>query len=109
MTRLLRTISVVGSILCAGPSIAGSVDTPPCHGDLAEADQLIHAVRLRENSVPQGDWRGLCQLLQRNLRDMGKAHQLMNPRLTGHDQEENIGQMDASIGDIKYVLDTRCR
>jgi hypothetical protein len=33
----------------------------------------------------------------------------MFPRLTGHDHGENIGQMDASIGDIKFVLDTRCR
>ena len=82
ITRLVRTIGVFASILCAGPSIAGSVDTPRCHGDLAEADQLIHGVRLRENSVQQGDWQGLCRLLQRNLHDMSKARQLMNPCLT---------------------------
>jgi hypothetical protein len=109
MIRLLRTIGVVGSILSAWPSIAGSVDTPRCHGDLAEADRLIHGVRLRENSVQPGDWQGLCRLLRQNLRDMSTARALMNPCLTGHDQGENIGQMDASIGDIKYVLDTRCR
>ena len=109
MIRLLRTVGIAGAILGAGPSIAGSVDTPNCHRDLTEADQLIHGVRLRENSVQQGDWQGLCRLLQRNLHDMSKARQLMNPCLTGHDHGENIGQMDASIGDIKYVLDTRCR
>jgi hypothetical protein len=59
--------------------------------------------------VQQGDWQGLCRLLERNLHDMSKARQLMNPCLTGHDHGENIGQMDASIGDIKYVLDTTCR
>ena len=83
--------------------------SPGCHHDLAEADRLIHGVRLRENSVQQGDWQGLCRLLQQNLRDMSTARQLMNPCLTGHDHGENIGQMDASIGDIKYVLDTRGR
>jgi hypothetical protein len=109
MIRLLRTVSIAGAILGTGPSSAGSVDTPRCRGDLAEADRLIHGVRLRENSVQQGDWQELCRLLQRNLRDMSRARQLMHPCLTGHDQGENIGQMDASIGDIKFVLDTRCR
>jgi hypothetical protein len=109
MIQLLRTVSIAGAILGTGPSIAGSVDMPRCQGDLAEADRLIHGVRLRENSVQHGDWRELCRLLQRNLRDMSRARQLMHPCLTGHDQGENIGQMDASIGDIKFVLDTRCR
>jgi hypothetical protein len=108
MTRLLRTIGIFASTLCAEPSFAGSVDTPRCHDDLTEADRLIHGVRLRENSVQQGDWQGLCRLLRRNLHDMSKARELMNPCLTGHDHGENIGQMDASIGDIKYVFDTRC-
>ena len=109
MFRLFRTLSVVGSILLPWPSIGGSVDTPRCDVDLAEADRLLHGIRLRENSVQQGDWQGLCRLLRRNLRDMSEARRLMNPCLTGHDQGENIGQIDASIGDIRYVLDTRCR
>jgi hypothetical protein len=109
MIRLLRTVSMVGTILSACPTIAGPVDASRRSRDLAEADRLIHGVRLRENSVQQGDWQGLCRLLQQNLRDMSTARELMNPCLTGHDLGENIGQMDASIGDIKYVLDTRCR
>lgn len=106
MFRLVRTLSVVGSILYPWPSTASSVDTPRCHVGLAEADRLIHGVRLRENSVQHGGWQGLCRLLRQNLRDMSKARRLMNPCLTGHDQGENIGQIDASIGDIRYVLDT---
>jgi hypothetical protein len=109
MIRLLRTVSIAGAILGAGPSNAGSVNTPRCRGDLAKADRLIHGVRLREHSVQQGDWQGLCRLSRRNLRDISRACQLMHPYLTGHDHGENIGQMDASIGDIKFVLDTRCR
>jgi hypothetical protein len=108
ITQLVRTIGVFASIFCAGPSIAGSVDTPWCHGDLAEADRLIHGVRVRENSVQQGDWQGLSRLLQRDLRDMSRARQLMYPCLTSHDHGENIGQMDASIADIQCVLDARC-
>jgi hypothetical protein len=78
-------------------------------GHLAEADRLIHGIRLRENSVQQGDWPRLRRLLRQNLRDMSQARRLMNPCLTGHDQGENIGQIDASIGDIRHVLETRCR
>ena len=109
MLRLLRTVGVLGSILYAWPALAGSVDTFRCHLDLAEADRLLHGIRLRENSVQQGDWQGLCRLLRQNLRDMSEARGLMYSCLTGHDQGENIGQIDASIGDIRYVLDTRCR
>jgi hypothetical protein len=48
------------------------LDTPRCHGDLAEADWLIHGVRLRENTLQQKDWQRLCQLLQQKLRNMGR-------------------------------------
>jgi hypothetical protein len=78
MLRLLRPVGVVGSILFAFPSIAGSVDTPRCHVDLAEADRLIHGIRLRENRCN----RATDRLLRRNLRDMSEARRLMNPCLT---------------------------
>jgi hypothetical protein len=28
--------------------------------------------------------------------------------MTGHEQGENVGQMDASIGDIRFVLAKHC-
>jgi hypothetical protein len=40
---------------------------------------------------------------------MSRARDLMNPCLAGHDHGENIGQIDASLEDIQYVLETRCR
>jgi hypothetical protein len=58
MFRLVRTLSVIGAALYPWPSIAGSVDTPGCHVDLAEADRLVHGIRPRENSVPRGTGRG---------------------------------------------------
>jgi hypothetical protein len=102
-------VCLLGPMLITAPGIAGSIDTPACRRDLAEADRLIRSIRLRENSVQPGDWTGLCRLLQRNQSDMSKARDLMNPCLTGHDHGENIGQIDASLGDIRYVLQTRCR
>ena len=109
MFRVLRILSLLASALPVSPGMAGSVNTPACNRDLAEADRLIHAIRLRENSVKRGDWDGLCRLLRQNDQDMSRARDLMNPCLTGHDQGENIGQIDASLGDIRYVLRTRCR
>jgi hypothetical protein len=108
MFRLLSALILIALGFCVGPSVAGSVNSPACNRDLAEADRLIHGIRLRENSVKQGDWAGLCRLLRQNDKDMSRARDLMNPCLTGHDHGENIGQIDVSLGDIRYVLRTRC-
>jgi hypothetical protein len=104
----LLCVCILLSLTLPSPSPAGTVDTPIGNRDLAEADRLIHAIRLRENNVQQGDWAGLCRLLRQNHKDMSRARDLMNPCLTGHDHGENIGQIDVSLEDIRYVLDTRC-
>jgi hypothetical protein len=105
---VLRLLLAAGLVGTAPRADAGSVETPTCRRDLAAADALIHGIRLREHSVSPGDWAGLCRLLRQNLQDMSRARGLMESCLTGHDRGENIAQMDASIGDIRYVLDTRC-
>jgi len=61
------------------------------------------------NSVKAGDFVGLCRLLRRNLDDMVKARGPMARCMTGHDQGENVAQMDASVGDIRYVLARHCQ
>ena len=102
-------VLVLAAVLIATPGGAGVVNSPECRRDLAVADQLVHAVRLRENSVQPGDFTGLCRLLRRNLLDMTRAREPMNRCLTGHDHGENVGQMDASIGDIRTILAKYCR
>ncbi len=94
--------------VAASAALAGIIDTPECRRDLATADRLVHAVRLRENSVRPGDFDGLCRLLRQNLQDMAQAREPMARCMTGHDQGENVGQMDASIGDIRFVLSRHC-
>lgn len=97
------------ALVSAAPSAAGIVDTYECRRDLVMADRLVHGVRLRENSVQQGDFVGLCRLLRQNLQDMVRAREPMARCMTGHDQGENVAQMDASIGDIRYVLARNCQ
>ena len=105
----MRRLLGAAILLAAGPAgWAGVVDTPDCRRDLALADRLVHGVRLREHSVQPGDFVGLCRLLRQNLQDMTRAREPMARCMTGHDQGENVGQMDASIGDIRFVLAKHC-
>ena len=106
--RPLKTVVMLLGVSVATPGLAGVVDSADCRRDLALADQLVHGVRLRENSVKPGDYAGLCRLLRQNLQDMSRAREPMARCLTGHDLGENVGQMDASIGDIRYVLGRHC-
>jgi len=109
VTRTAARLTILAVILGASPAGAGIVDTYECRRDLAMADRLVHGVRLRENSVQQGDFVGLCRLLRRNLEDMVRARDPMARCMTGHDQGENVAQMDASIGDIRTVLARHCQ
>ena len=109
MPRYTARLALAVALLGPASAGAGIVDTYECRRDLAMADQLVHGVRLRENSVKAGDFVGLCRLLRRNLDDMVKARGPMARCMTGHDQGENVAQMDASIGDIRYVLARHCQ
>jgi hypothetical protein len=108
MRALLGAAALLATGYVGSSASAGVIDTPDCRRGLAMADQLVHAVRLRENSVRPGDYAGLCRLLRQNLQDMTRARDPMARCMTGHDQGENVGQMDASIGDIRFVLSKRC-
>lgn len=108
MRAWLGAAASLAIALVASPGVAGIVDTPECRRDLAMADQLIHGVRLRENSVQQGDFAGLCRLLRQNLQDMSWAREPMARCMTGHERGENVGQMDTSLGDIRFVLAKHC-
>jgi hypothetical protein len=73
------------------------------------ANQLIEAVAKREDSVKRGDIDGLCRVLRLNLQDMVQAREPMNRCLIGHAHGENVGQMGASIGDIRYAIAHHCQ
>jgi hypothetical protein len=104
--RALLAAMVLGAL--GLPAAAGIVDTPDCRRDLATAHQLVHAVRLREKTVQPGDFVGLCRVLRQNLQDMTQAREPMARCMTGHERGENVGQMDASMEDIRFVLSKNC-
>jgi hypothetical protein len=105
MARSLVFVLVLATL----PAMAATVNSPACNRDLMRADQLIRGVAARENSVRKGDIAGLCRLLRLNQTEMTQARDLMNPCMTGRDQSENVGQLDASLADIKYAIGKQCR
>ncbi len=112
MPALRITKAAAGALaacLAVASAAAGTVDTPACRRDLAAANGLIAAIAARENQFVAGDLAKNCALLRQNLVDMAKAREPMDRCITGHDHGENLGQMDASIGDIRDVLAEKCR
>jgi len=81
---------------------------PQCSVDLARADALISKVAARDRGGPVKP-EALCGVLRDNLRDMTEANAIMRRCMTGHALRENVGQMEASMGDVQMVISKRCR
>jgi hypothetical protein len=92
----------------AGHARAGSLDTPQCRQDLPRAAALVDAVAARDRKGPVRDPAQLCRLLRLNERDMAESRAIMARCLTGHDLGENVGQMDASLEDVRALIRQRC-
>ena len=106
--RATAAAGTFATLLTAGPAVADIVDTPQCRRDLASANALIDVIAAREKEFVAGYIAKNCALLRRNLTDMVKARGPMDRCMTGHDHGENLGQIDASIGDIRAVLAAKC-
>ncbi len=90
----------------AGAAEAQGAD---CRRDLAAADRLVSAVQARDKDFIEHDDAKNCRLLRQNRSDMLAADEAMKRCLTGREREENVGQMEASLGDIAIVLAKKCR
>jgi hypothetical protein len=102
------TAAFLAPLLAAGAAWADSVKTPECQRDLAAANALINTIAAREKQFVKGDLTKNCALLRQNLVEMVKAREPMDRCLTGHDHEENVGQIDDSIEDVRAVLADKC-
>lgn len=80
-----------------------------CAGDLAAADRLVSAVQARDDDFAEHDDVKNCRLWRQNRADMLAADEAMKRCLTGHEREENVGQMEASLEDINIALAQKCR
>jgi hypothetical protein len=107
-SRATTLAGALAVMLAAGPAAADLVHTPECQRDLAMANRLINTIAAREKQFVPNDLAKNCQLLKQNLVDMVKAREPMDRCITGHDHGENLGQMDASIEDIRAVLADKC-
>jgi hypothetical protein len=107
--RALQATGALVAILAAEPVLADALSTPECRRDLATANGLIDAIAAREKQFVPNNLVKNCQLLKQNLVDMVKAREPMDRCLTGHEHGETVGQMDASIGDIRAVLAAKCQ
>jgi hypothetical protein len=108
-TRATTRAAVLTVMLAAAPATADIVHTPECQRDLAMANGLINGIAAREKQFVPNDLAKNCALLKRNLVDMMRARGPMDRCITGHDHDENLGQMDASMDDIRAVLADKCR
>jgi hypothetical protein len=98
----------LATMLTVAGAAADIVQTPECRRDLTAANALIAGIAARDKQFVPGDLARNCALLRRNLADVVKAREPMSRCMTGHDRGENVGQMDASIGDIREVLANKC-
>jgi hypothetical protein len=108
----IRATTIVAALTMVLPNASAGADTvrtPECQRDLAAANALIDGITAREKQFVQGNLAKNCALLRQNLVEMVKAREPMDRCLTGHDHDENVGQMDHSIGDIRAVLADKCR
>jgi hypothetical protein len=109
LSRMIAAAAALALLLPADPAAADEVQTPQCQHDLAASVQLINAIQAREKRFVRGDMATNCQLLQQNLADMVKAREPLDRCLAGHQHGETVGQLDASIDDIRAALAGNCQ
>jgi hypothetical protein len=106
--RTRHALALSLALLNIAPALAAD-----CDADLAEADALVHAVRLRNPELDRrhaaNDVAGTCSILKDNYRDMTKARDIMDRCMTGFERRENVGQMDVSLDDIHTVIGSYCK
>ncbi|HWD57011.1 MAG TPA: hypothetical protein VG308_01940 [Stellaceae bacterium] len=107
-TRATTLAGTLATLLTSAAAEADTVKTPDCQRDLAMANRLVTAIAAREKQFVKGDLARNCALLRQNLVDLVKAREPMDRCITGHDHGENLGQIDASIEDVRAVLAEKC-
>ena len=109
LPRMIPIAAALALLLPADPVAADEVQTPQCQHDLSASVQFINAIQAREKHFVRGDMATNCRLLQQNLVDMVKAREPLDRCLAGHEHGETVGQLDASIGDMRAALAGNCQ
>jgi len=104
---MFRLVAAILLLLSPVAAQAAPADTQ-CALDMRRADQLVSAVAGRDRGGPYGA-DAICRVLRANLRDMSAAIDIMKRCMTGHALRENVGQMEASMEDVRAAIARKCR
>ena len=106
MRTIVSTIAYLAALTAAS---AGYVNTPQCRRDLTTTE-LSFSTTLRDlDRNKKGSLARRCAAYRRHVEVMRKASSVFRRCSTGREREENVGQMDASIADFRYIIARNCR
>lgn len=92
----------------AAPALVAAQEDARCVAPLRRAWDLVSAVAGRDRGGPYAP-EAICGVLRANLRDMAESTEIMKRCMTGHALRENVGQMKASMEDVRAAIAGRCR
>lgn len=101
-------------IILVGPAgaaadrfLAATQEDARCGAEIRRAWDIVSVVAGRDRGGPYAPER-ICGVLRANLRDMKESTDIMKRCMIGHALRENVGQMEASMGDVRAVIASRC-
>lgn len=105
--RMSRFATVLIFVL-ASPALVAAQEDARCGAQLRRAWDLTSVVAGRDRGGPYAP-EAICGVLRANLRDMAESTEIMKRCMAGHSLRENVGQMEASMEDVRAVIAGRCR
>ncbi len=106
MRTLIAAFAFIATISAAG---AGYVDTPQCRRSLAVTEASFSTTLRDLDRSKKGSIAQRCAAYRRHVEVMRKASGVFRQCSTGREQQENVGQMDASIADFRHIIAQRCK
>lgn len=105
MSRLAAVLMLASVI--ATPALVAAQEDARCGAQLRRAWGLVSVVAGRDRGGPYAPAE-ICGVLRANLRDMRESTEIMKRCMAGRSLRENVGQMEASMEDVRTVVAGRC-
>lgn len=98
---ILVVLALLASPASAGPSAA-------CKEDLAAVDASFAETLDRLDSAANASPAEKCAAYRHHVEVMKAGREVFLRCLAGHDQSENVGQLEVSIEDFLVVIGNKC-